>query len=155
MPATHVARSEYFRHRCSIVIGIGLDIRARVALDAEFLEHVRGPRAGEAHREQHEIGAHLEFAPRNLDHLHRAACVFLPLDPSGDELLDAAVAALESLRGDSPVARHAFLMRRRRAELNRPVGPHERLVFLFGRLRQQLELRHRRRLLSVGRADAV
>ena len=53
--------------------------------------------------------------------------------------------AFEALGRDRPVARAAFLVRRRRAQLDRPVRPRQRLVLLLGRLRQQLELRDRRR----------
>ena len=81
--------------------------------------------------------------------------ILLPFDARSDQLLDLSVASFESFRGHGPVARHAFLMRRRRAQFDRPIGPHERLVLLFRRLRQKLELRHRFRVLPIRRADAV
>jgi hypothetical protein len=101
------------------------------------------------------IGLDLEFAAGNFDHLHRAAGVLLPFDARSDQLLDFAVAALEALRRDRPIALTTLFMRRRRTELDRPVGPHERLVLLLGRLRQQFELRDRFRFLPIRRTDAV
>ena len=85
----------------------------------------RRRRAGEAHREQHEIGLHRELAVRHLDHLHlrrrrpsrhstRArdrACSTVPSSPSKRLVATA----------QSRVA--AFLVRRRGAQLDRPVRP--------------------------------
>ena len=51
--------------------------------------------------------------------------------------------------------RLAFQVRRRGAQLERPIGPGRRLVFPFRRLRQQFELGHRRGAMAVAGADAV
>ena len=50
---------------------------------------------------------------------------------------------------------HAFLMRVRGAQLERPVRPDQRLVLLLRRLRQDLELGDRGRALADRGADAV
>ena len=64
-------------------------------------------------------------------------------------------AAFETLGRDRPVARAAFLVRRRGPQLDRPIRPDERLVLLLGRLRQELELGDRLRALAIRRADAI
>ena len=81
--------------------------------------------------------------------------VLLPFDTRRDELFDLAVAALEALGRHGPVALAAFLVRRRRAQLDRPVGPHQRLVLGLGRLRQQFELRDRRGAVTIRRSHAI
>src|SRR5580692_3408080 len=57
--------------------------------------------------------------------------------------------------GDGEIARGAFLVARRGAQLQRPVWPGQRLVLMLRRLRQNLEVRHRRRSLPERSADAV
>ena len=49
----------------------------------------------------------------------------------------------------------AFGLRRRGAHLRRPIGPDRKLVFLFGRLRADVELGDAHRALAERRADAV
>src|SRR5262245_50763499 len=71
------------------------------------------------------------------------------------QLLDVAVlVAAEALRVDAPVAGDALLVRRRRAQDHRPVGPAE-LGTVLRRLGQELELVHRRRAVTVRRAETV
>src|SRR5256885_9672475 len=149
LAAAHVARREDLVDRRTIAVGVGLDVGARVAVDAELLEQTGVPGAQEAHGQQHEIGLDLELAPRHLAHARRARAVLLPAHARPDQLLDFAVAALEALGGNRPVALAAFLVRRRGAQLDRPVRPHQRLVLLFGRLRQELELRDRCGALAI------
>src|SRR5206468_6963639 len=130
LAAAHVTGGENLGHRGSIVIGVRLDVRARVAVDAELLEHSWANGTDEAHRQEHEIRLELEFAAWNLDHFHRAAVILLPFDARGDQLLDPSVASFESLRRHGPVTLTTFFVRRRRAQFDRPVRPHERLVLL-------------------------
>ncbi|ABA48089.1 hypothetical protein BURPS1710b_3715 [Burkholderia pseudomallei 1710b] len=152
LAAAHVARGEHLVDR-RVVRAIALGARARVAArvlrDAERLEHGRG-RLRETHREQHEVGLDLELGIRHFLHL-----AVDPRDARRDQLLDLAVPAFETFRRHRPVALAAFLVRRRRAQLDRPVRPHERLVLRLGRLRQQLELRDVLRAVAVRRADAI
>ena len=79
----------------------------------------------------------------------------LPLDAACNQRRDLAILTLERLGLHGPVALAAFFMRRRGAQLHRPVRPHQRLVFLLGRLRQQFELRDGCSALAIRRADAV
>src|SRR3970282_2576995 len=58
-------------------------------------------------------------------------------------------------RRDGKIARSAFGLARRGAELERPVGPGERLVLLVRRLGKDLELRDRDGALPERWADAV
>src|SRR6185437_7985864 len=111
LPAAHVAGGENLRHAGSVVVGIRLDVRARVAIDAELLDKTRVTGTREPHREQYEVGLHLEFAARHFDHPHRPAAVALPFDARGDKLPDLAAGSLETLRRDRPVALAAFLLR--------------------------------------------
>ena len=53
------------------------------------------------------------------------------------------------------IALGAFLVARRRAQLQRPVRPVQHLVFLLGRHRHDFELRHLERALADRGADAV
>src|SRR5665213_752122 len=154
LAAAHVAGGEHAIDAGAVVVGAGPRIAARVARDAERIEYA-GARACEAHRQQHELGLDRELRARYFGHSHLSVRIPRPVDARADEPLDAAVAALEALRGHRPVALTSFFLRRRRAQLDRPVGPRQRLVFVLGRLRQQLELHDRQRALAVGRADAV
>ena len=82
--------------------------------------------------------------------------VLLPLDARGDRASRPCRRALRSAWSPPPSrAFAAFFVRARAAQLDRPVRPHERLVLLLGRLRQQLELGDRRGAMAVRRADAV
>ena len=60
-----------------------------------------------------------------------------------------------ALGQDRPFALGAFLLRRRGAQLERPVRPGQRLVLVHRRLRHDLELGDRRRALAVRGADTV
>src|SRR6202030_135373 len=53
------------------------------------------------------------------------------------------------------IALGAFLVARRGAQLERPLRPSEELVLARGRLRHDLEIRHRARALADRSADAV
>ena len=145
-----------FGDRRAVVVGVGLDVAARVALDAELRRAARrapGPTKPIASSTRSALISN--SLSGHLDHPHRAAAVALPFDARGDRASRPCRRALEALGRDRPVALAAFLVRRRRAQLDRPVRPHQRLVLALGRLRQQLELRDRRRALAVRRADAV
>jgi len=91
---------------------------------------------------------------RNFDHL-----AALPLDAHRLQRLDLALvlalAAHEFLGGDGEFTLAALFMARRRAQLGRPVRPDQRLVFLLGRHRQQLELSHALGPVTVAGAHAV
>src|SRR5665213_3284040 len=154
LAAAHVAGGEHAIDAGAVVVGAGPRIAARVARDAERIEYA-GARACEAHRQQHELGLDRELRARYFGHSHLSVRIPRPVDARADEPLDAAVATLEALRRDRPVTLASLFLRRRRAQLDRPVGPRQRLVFVLGRLRQQFELHDRQRALAVGRADAV
>ncbi|EGF33460.1 hypothetical protein IMCC9480_3932 [Oxalobacteraceae bacterium IMCC9480] len=107
-------------------------------------------RRHKTHGQEDQIGFQFEFRIRHFLH----AAVF-PFDARGDELVDLAVLAFKTLGGDGPIAIATFFMRRRGAQLGRPVRPDHRLVFFFRRLRHQLELGHRHGTLAVRGTDAV
>ena len=65
------------------------------------------------------------------------------------------VLAGEFLRQHGEVARRAFLVARRGAQLQRPVRPRQQLVLVLGRLRHDLEIDDRDRALADRGADAV
>jgi hypothetical protein len=88
--------------------------------------------------------------PGNLDQL-----AVLELDVHGAHARDLAVLADEGLGGDGELALAALLVAGAGAQLQRPVGPDERLVFLLGRLGHELELRHAGRTVAVAGAHAV
>ena len=64
----------------------------------------------------------------------RPSGVLRPLDPHAFERRDPAVRAAGALGQHRPVALAALLLRRRGAQLQRPVGPGQRLVLVVGRL---------------------
>src|SRR5690606_1968142 len=65
-------------------------------------------------------------------------------------------ALADELRGtDAPVADAALLVRTRRAQQLRPVGPRKLRRARVGRHRKQFDLRHARRALAIARAHAV
>src|SRR5262249_58174421 len=53
------------------------------------------------------------------------------------------------------VTLNPLFVARWRPQLERPIGPGDRLVLLCGRLRHDLEIGHRKRALADRRADAV
>src|SRR5690606_12983068 len=83
LAAAHVASREHLPDIGGVAtaaVGGGFRIAARVLVDAECLEHL-AHRRYETHREQYEVGRHLELGSRHFDHLHLAArLIFLPLD---------------------------------------------------------------------------
>src|SRR5689334_3285356 len=131
LAAAGVSCGEYLRNRCPVVLGIGLDVAASVVFDPELVEHSPVDRMQISHREQDEVGLDLEFAPRHL-----AQLAVLPLDPACDQRRHLALVTLERLGLDRPVALAPFLVRRRGAQLHRPVRPDQRLVLVLGWLRE-------------------
>ena len=85
------------------------DGAARVVLHAETVEQAVLDRAGEPHREQHQIHIHLKFGVRNQRKL--AAFEFHPLPV---ELGDMAVVSGKLGRRHAPLPVAAFFMRMRR-----------------------------------------
>src|SRR5690606_40234818 len=88
----------------------------------------RMPRPDESHREQHEVRLELELRARNLLHPHAAVLAGDPLEADALDGRDLAVLADEPLGADREVALAAFLVARGGAQLQRPVGPGQRLV---------------------------
>jgi len=80
------------------------------------------------------IGGDLELAAR--DRLHFA------VDPHAMQLVHCAVRAGEFCRHYRKIALDAFLVTRGSAQLQRPVGPGQHLVFLERRLRHDFEIGH-------------
>src|ERR1700674_1730595 len=66
-----------------------------------------------------------------------------------------AAGAKPPLGQDRPVAVAALFLRRGGAQLQWPIGPDERLVFVFRRFREYFELGDRPRALAGRSADAV
>ena len=66
-----------------ILFGVRLDVASRVELDAERLDQAVALRVQEAHRQQHEVGVDVELAAGDLDHLHAAVLVRLPVQVHG------------------------------------------------------------------------
>ena len=86
----------------AIVVDVGLDIAARVELDAEVLHHALVHRVRETHRQQHQIGLEREFRPGDRRDLG--------VDAHAMELLHDAVLARELLGHDREVALRALLL---------------------------------------------
>ena len=61
LAAAHVAGGEDLVERGLVVVGVGLDVAARVEREPERLDHALVHRMHEAHRQQHEIGLDLEL----------------------------------------------------------------------------------------------
>ena len=127
-------------------LGVKLgDVRALIAVgDASTGRRI--------HREQHQVRGHglLSRCP-GLDHLCR-----LPTARARPSAAWTFAAVFPPCRrtpwSRSLSALAALLVARRGAQLDRPVGPDERLVLLLGRHRQQLELGHALRAVAVARA---
>src|SRR5690606_22553052 len=150
LPAAHVAAGEDVRLARGVASRAGGDIAASVQSDARAVEQTAALGAGEAHREQDQVGPQREFAAFDLVHAS-----VTPFDAHAFEAGDFTVLGNHALRQHGPVAVHAFLVAGGRAQLERPVGPGQRLVFLLRRLGHDLELGHACGALAVGGADAV
>jgi hypothetical protein len=128
LPAAEVAAGEHAgnaRH----VVGVRLDVAARVELDAEVRQERALLRPQEPQREEDEVALELELAARDLDHLGRTAVLPLPLQAHPVQLLHVARGvAGEGLGVDAPVARNPLLVRRRGAQDHRPVGPRSHVL---------------------------
>src|SRR5207237_1033300 len=148
-----VAGREDLRRRSLVVECVGGDVAARIELDARLVDHAGLARAEETHREQNKIGPQLEAAARHL--LHRPAPIraLHPFDTDAFQLLDIPVPADGAFRQHRPFALTALLLRRGGVQLQWPVRPDERLVFLVRRLWQDFELGDRFRALAVPAAD--
>jgi hypothetical protein len=151
--AAHVARREDAGDVRAIV-RVGGHGATRADRHAEVAEQSVLRDAGEAHREQHEIDVERELAPRHLDEL-RSIRSLLELDAHGVQPLHAPVLSLELGRRDAPVALTAFLVGVARAQLHRPMRPRRRLGAVLRWLREELELEHLRRALTMAGADAI
>src|SRR3546814_10367982 len=82
-----------------------------------------------------------------------AHAALAPINAHAFEPGHAFAVANHALGQYRPVALSTFLVARRCAKLERPVGPGQRLVFMFGRARHDFELDHARRTLPVGGAE--
>ena len=61
----------------------------------------------------------------------------------------------ELFGGNGKVTATTFVVRGRGTQLDRPVRPHQWLIFLFRRHRHQFELRHRRGAMTVRCTDTI
>src|SRR5439155_19758882 len=87
---------------------------------------------------------------------HKAAVRVLgPFDADAFERGEAASFSDGPFGQHRPVALTALLLRGRSAQFRRPIGPGQRLVLALRRLRQDFQLRDRRRTLTHRGADAV
>src|SRR5690606_28030710 len=150
LAAAHVAAREDLLLRRGIAKRVGFDVAAIGELDARLVEHPSLLRAEETHRQQDQVGGQHELAAG--DFLHLAVD---PFDADAAEAGDLAVLPDHFLGQHRPVAHRAFLVARGGAQLHRPVGPGECLVFLFGRARHDLYLSDALGALAIRRADAV
>ena len=108
----------------------------------------------ESHRQQHEIGFHLELAAG--DRLERdAAVVDDAADPAAAQRANAAVVAAQLGGRDGVDALAALFVRGRGAEDVRPQRPRIVGGALMRRRRHQLELRDRRGALAMHGAEAI
>src|SRR5215470_11308942 len=90
LPAPHVAAGEHFRVRAAVGNRVGLDVAAWVELELECGDHALVHRMHEAHRQQHEIGLHVELGPGNR--------LELVVDMRAVQRLDASILAREAHR---------------------------------------------------------
>src|SRR5690606_4337137 len=138
------------------VVGLGrLDVAAPVEFHAQVADQPVVHRVDESHGQQDQPGFYDELAAGDLRHPPLAVVAPLPLQPGELQPGDLAVGADDLFGHHRPVALAAFLVRGRTAQLQRPVGPGEKLVLVLRWARHDLELRDARGALTVGRADAV
>src|SRR5262245_5883352 len=143
----HIARSEDLRARSAVFELVGLDVAAGIEIKAQILHHAPLHGMEEAHGEQDKIRGDVK-----LRTWHRLE---LAVETYAFKTLDLAVRAQEAGGRHAEIARGALRLARRSAELERPMRPSQSLVLLLGRLRKNLELRHRDRTLTERGADAV
>lgn len=91
---------------------------ARVILHTQAIEQTVLDGTGKAHRQQHQIGIHLELGVGN----RRELTVF-ELHAMRMQFGDMPIVAGELGRGDTPLPVTAFFMGMRRTELHRPERP--------------------------------
>ena len=104
MPAPHVAGGEHLVERGAIVLGIGLDVAARIERHAHRLDHAVVHRVGKTHCQQNEIGLDVEFGARNR--------LELVVDAHAMKRLHLPVVAAELVGHHREVALGAFLVAR-------------------------------------------
>ncbi len=129
--------------------GIRPGVAATILFHLEGIENA-GQRTDEAHGEKGEIGGDFELGAGHFAHLAVG-----PGQANRLDRLEATLLADESLGGDGPVALAAFIVRRRSAHAQRPVGPGQRAVFLLGRTWHQLDLGDAGGAVAIRGADAV
>src|SRR5579863_6725510 len=121
-----------------------------VELDAEFFDHAGAHWPYEAHGNEDQVGIERELCAGKRFELRGRA------DPDGVKLPDVALLVAGEFRGgDAPVADAAFFVSAFGSQLQRPERPRSLRRALAGRLRHDLELMHRERLLAMARSQAV
>src|SRR5690606_30545896 len=135
-------------------VRVARDGAARRQRNAELIDHAAF-RAGEAHREQHELALERELAAWHR--LEDGPAVLLYRDDvDGPEPRDAAMPVVDELgRRDRIQTLAALLVRRGDAEDVGPLRPGIVGRPRLGRTGQQLELVHRECALTMGGAEAV
>ncbi len=112
-----------------------------------FLHHTVFHRTGKADGDEGQIGLDEEFRSGNRPALF--------IDLTALHMGKASILADKFQRRDLKLTRCAFRLAGRSAHLGRPIGPDAELVFLFRRLRTDIELGHIDRALTESRADAI
>ena len=130
-------------------IGRSLDVAALVFVHTKGIQHGLH-RRDKAHGQEHQISLDDLLGAGNFGHL-----AVLPLQAHRLHGSQLALFANEFFGADGEFTLAALFVAGRGAHLQRPVRPHQWLVFLLRRHGHQLQLGHTHRTVAVGGAHAV